>query len=278
VPEGHPGAIQCRHIHAAVVLAATALDPQSRHCSWRLHMYHDAAEDACIFSHTGDMLISTGELNQLNYVDVLASTMAHEAAHAICQHRQESRAVGVLAAAADSLLAAAAPDSFRIPSCSTAHVSADGRQLWGLRSWRECAAVLLSGRAEDLALQALSALYWRRCEAEADFVGFSLAQAAGFGPDGGRRYMLAEDIWQQRAEKAGLVEPASWWERLTSSHPDTGRRAEALAVLTLAAGGSQPRERSEEAQYPLMILGDESWRWRWRQLVYEPTADLVQVW
>lgn len=114
--------------------------------------------------------MSTGELNQLNYVDVLASTMAHEAAHAICQHRQESRAVGVLAIAADSLLAAAAPDSFRIPSCSTAHVSADGRRLWGLRSWRECAAVLLSGRAEDLALQALSALYWRRCEAEADFV------------------------------------------------------------------------------------------------------------
>lgn len=47
-------------------------------------------------------------------------------------------------------------------------------------------------------------------------------------------------------------------------------------MLTLAAGGSRPRERSEETEYPLMILGDESWRLG--QLVYEPAADLVQVW
>lgn len=61
------------------------------------------------------------------------------------------------------------------------------------------------------------------------------------------------------------------------SHGDTGRRAEAMVVLlTAAVGGPRPRERSEEAEYPLMILGDESWRLG--QLVYKPDASLQQVW
>ncbi len=127
-------------------------------------------------------------------------------------------------------------------------------RLWGLRGWAECAAVLLGERAARLGERALSALYSRRSEAEADFLGYYIAKVAGFHVEG-NRHRLDYDTWLW--EKHGASR--SWWQRLTASYPPSRRRAQALAVFS--ADSFAPRAPcTAEARYPLTIMGDETWR------------------
>lgn len=135
-----------------------------------------------MWAYTGNLAMSAGGMSAADsQVAEIAWLMGHQAAHALCQHAQEWAVLEeVVLRTANSLLAFAF--GLSEPAFIGSRIGADGLPSWGLRSLHECAVILLGRQALRVAGKALWVLYWRHCEAEADGVGFHIAQAACYDP------------------------------------------------------------------------------------------------
>lgn len=165
----------------------------------------------------GKVGINTGLLRVASTPDMLAAVLAHELAHVTHRHAGERLSQQQLAQAGMALAGAYAGRH-----ASTAEV-------------KQLMAVLGAGVQVGVLLP-----FSRAHESESDLAGQQLMARAGFDP------AAAIALWQAMQQTSGSQgrPPA-----LLSTHPDPGRRIEALRA-NLAATGSQYREAQAAGKRP----------------------------
>ncbi|MFW5954695.1 MAG: M48 family metallopeptidase [Guyparkeria sp.] len=200
-----PASRRVAGITRRIIPHAVRIHPEASRWSWESRVFRDDSINA--FAMAGGKIgVNTGMLERLRPTDdELAQVIAHEVAHAVSAHTREKMSIAMSQELGLSM--------------ATALGGLDART---------------AEMARQAATVAVGLPYSRRMESEADEVGLLLAARAGFDP------RAAVSLWRKMQQRGGSAGP-EW----LSTHPDSGRRIEALQraiprvmpIYQQAAGG-----------------------------------------